>query len=152
MSRLVVSVVDIELAVGRGVGEMAKRGVKGLFFRRPLLRTAVFTASYTLRMKIVINTEYGGFALSDHAKRLFRKYAAEADPCGEKPDHVIGRCFREPTDRCSAALVRVVEELGDGANQVFSTLKVVEVPDDVNWTIQDHDGAEWVAEVHRTWF
>ena len=98
-------------------------------------------------MKIVINTDYGGFALSNTAKRLFRKYSAEdADP-----DRTIGRCFREPSDRSSAALVRVVEELGGGANDMFSKLKVVEVPDDVNWTIQDHDGAEWVAEVHRTW-
>ena len=103
-------------------------------------------------MKVVINTDYGGFALSDHAKKLFRKYAAETDPCGESPDSIIGRCFREPSDRSNAALVRVVEELGGGANEMFSKLKVVEVPEDVNWTIQDHDGAEWVAEVHRTWF
>lgn len=103
-------------------------------------------------MKVVINTDYGGFCLSDHAKKLFRKYTIEANPEAENPDLVIGRCFREPSDRSSATLVRVVEELGDGANAEYAKLKVVDIPDDVKWTIQENDGAEWVAEVHRTWF
>ena len=45
----------------------------------------------------------------------------------------------------------MVEELGERANSIFSDLKIVEVPDDVEWTIKDYDGIEWVAEVHRTW-
>jgi hypothetical protein len=28
---------------------------------------------------------------------------------------------------------------------------VVTIPDDVAWTIEEYDGNEWVAEVHRTW-
>ena len=99
-------------------------------------------------MKVVINTDYGGFCLSDHAKKLYRRYAEQG---AENPDCVIGRCFRLPTDRCCPHLVRVVEELGRNAGEEFASLKVVEVPDDVQWTIQDHDGSEWVAEVHRTW-
>lgn len=26
-----------------------------------------------------------------------------------------------------------------------------EVPDDVQWQIEEYDGREWVAETHRTW-
>ena len=100
-------------------------------------------------MKVVINTEYGGFCLSDHAKKLYRKYAGP--PGTENPDCVIGRCFGLPGDRCCPHLVRVVEELGRNASEEFAKLKVVEVPDDVQWTIQEYDGSEWVAEVHRTW-
>ena len=33
----------------------------------------------------------------------------------------------------------------------FSELKIVEVPDDVNWYIEEYDGMEHVAERHRTW-
>jgi hypothetical protein len=48
-------------------------------------------------------------------------------------------------------LIQVVEELGDGANGYFAKLKIVEIPDDVLWQIEEYDGKEWVAEQHRTW-
>jgi hypothetical protein len=48
-------------------------------------------------------------------------------------------------------LIQVVEEMGDAANGRFAHLRVVEIPDDVQWKIQENDGLEWVAEKHRTW-
>ena len=54
-------------------------------------------------------------------------------------------------DRTDAALVQVVEELGELANGPHAELKVVEIPDDVKWQIEEYDGSEWVAEQHRTW-
>jgi hypothetical protein len=48
-------------------------------------------------------------------------------------------------------LVQAVEELGDNANGDFARLKIVEIPDDVSWEIDEYDGLEWVAETHRTW-
>ena len=48
-------------------------------------------------------------------------------------------------------LVAVVEELGERANGRHSMLKVVEIPADVQWEIDEYDGLEWVAEKHRTW-
>jgi hypothetical protein len=30
-------------------------------------------------------------------------------------------------------------------------LQIVVIPDDVKWEIHENDGAEWVAEKHRTW-
>jgi hypothetical protein len=48
-------------------------------------------------------------------------------------------------------LVRTVLDLGDRANSRFSELAIVEVPGDVEWKIEEYDGREWVAEVHRTW-
>jgi hypothetical protein len=53
--------------------------------------------------------------------------------------------------RDDSLLVQVVEELGDLANGRHAELKVVEVPDDVEWAIEEYDGTEWVAEKHRTW-
>ena len=32
-----------------------------------------------------------------------------------------------------------------------SRLKVVEIPDGIEWQIEEYDGKEWVAETHRTW-
>lgn len=48
-------------------------------------------------------------------------------------------------------LVATVEELGSKANSKHSDLKVVEIPDGVEFTIESYDGVEWVAEKHRTW-
>jgi hypothetical protein len=48
-------------------------------------------------------------------------------------------------------LVQIVEELGEKANGFAAELKVVEIPEDVEYTVEEYDGIEWVAEVHRTW-
>ena len=55
-------------------------------------------------------------------------------------------------DRADPDLVAVVEELGEKAWGNFSELKVVEIPDDVNWHIAEYDGLEHIAEDHRTWY
>jgi len=55
-------------------------------------------------------------------------------------------------DRADLALVQVVQELGALANGEYSSLSIVDVPDDVRWTIQEYDGMEHIAEVHRTWY
>lgn len=56
-----------------------------------------------------------------------------------------------PFDRCAPDLVDVVESLGEKANGRHARLKIIEIPDDVNWEIDEYDGYEHVAEVHRTW-
>ena len=48
-------------------------------------------------------------------------------------------------------LVQVIEELGDAANGPHAALKIVDIPSDVEWTIEEYDGSEWIAEKHRTW-
>ena len=54
-------------------------------------------------------------------------------------------------ERNDPILVQVVEELGEEANGKHATLKVVEIPDDIEWYIEEYDGCERVAEKHRTW-
>jgi hypothetical protein len=44
-----------------------------------------------------------------------------------------------------------VEDLDIHSYGVHAELKVVDVPDDVDWEIGEYDGTEWVAEKHRTW-
>jgi len=41
--------------------------------------------------------------------------------------------------------------MGHLTNGSYSRLKIVEVPDDVEWEVDEYDGNEWVAEKHRTW-
>lgn len=52
-------------------------------------------------------------------------------------------------------LITVVETLGEEASGQYASLKIVDIPDiDVSERdiqISEYDGAEWVAERHRTW-
>ena len=54
--------------------------------------------------------------------------------------------------RNDPALVQLVEEMGEKAFGRHAELSVVQIPDDVQYEIEEYDGKEWVAEVHRTWY
>ena len=55
-------------------------------------------------------------------------------------------------ERTDPILIEVVQELGvEAASGDLSELKIVDVPDDVSWEIDDYDGIEHRAESHRTW-
>ena len=48
-------------------------------------------------------------------------------------------------------LVEVVRKLGKAANGQYAALKIVEIPDAVQYEISEYDGNENVAERHSTW-
>ena len=48
-------------------------------------------------------------------------------------------------------LVAAVESLGKAAEGECAFLKVVEVPDGIDYEISEYDGNEHIAEKHRTW-
>lgn len=48
-------------------------------------------------------------------------------------------------------LIKVVKKLGDKASGKHATLKIVEIPDDVKWVIDEYDGVETIHEEHREW-
>ena len=49
-------------------------------------------------------------------------------------------------------LIYIVEKLGSkAASGNFAELKIIEIPDDVDWVIQEDGGKEYVAEKHRIW-
>ena len=115
-------------------------------------------------MKIVINACHGGFNLSDEAfSMLLNRKGIEFETVEgncvtlfyrkgmvDKDEGYLGYRQNEFC-RDDADLVAVVEALGSKADGKYSELKIVEVPDDVNWYIEDYDGIEHVAERHRTW-
>lgn len=98
-------------------------------------------------MKIVINKTHGGFSLSEQARLalVHRKGVVLElrDGLVYEQDKPL---FRDDPD-----LVAVVEALGSQAAGPHARLKVVEIPDNVHWFIQDYDGIERVAEIHRCW-
>lgn len=62
--------------------------------------------------------------------------------------HKIGSRHEKRDD---PLLIQVIEELGPLADGRFAKLKIVDVPDDVEWEIDDYDGRETVKEKHRSW-
>ena len=92
-------------------------------------------------MKVVINRCFGGFGLSDEAMQL---YAA-------KKGIKLEGFYDWEISRNDPVLVEVVEHLGESANGWAADLKVVEIPDGVDWYVEDYDGVEHIAERHRTW-
>ena len=48
-------------------------------------------------------------------------------------------------------LIKLVSELGDKANGKCAKLKIVKIPDNVEYEIEEYDGIEWISEKHRRW-
>ena len=108
--------------------------------------------------KIVINTCYGGFGLSKKAIKMYGKLKGlnlkrKKTKYGRKDYYINGRDFFLDSDikRDDPSLIEVVTKLGEKADGDFSELKIVEIPNDIQYIIQDYDGIEWIAEKHRVW-
>ena len=133
------------------------------------------SSSSTGHRKVVINDDWGGFRLSAAAIRRWAELsgvelqeegiefgevsfnAAPGPNTSQEARRVMsarGHAFDPSRDvaRDDPALVRVVEALGAAANGALSTLKVVEIPVDADWYVDDLEGGiEIVRERHRTW-
>ena len=119
--------------------------------------------------KVAINRCYGGFSLSEKAfdMLLDRKGVKYVKVKGNHfnfighdyyheghvgdDDHYISE-YKYRQDRAYPDLIAVIEELGEEANGRCAEIDIVEIPDDVQWEVDEYDGKEWVAEVHRTWY
>lgn len=120
-------------------------------------------------MKIAINRCFGGFGISNEAfeKLLTRKGIAfdradakfklrsdlydyyHAGHAGSDDHYLSEYTFYE--DRSDPDLIAVIEEMGESADSWAAELAIVDIPDGVEYTIEEYDGMEHVAEVHRTW-
>ncbi len=56
-----------------------------------------------------------------------------------------------PEKRDDPLLIECIETLGERAFGALSELKIVSIPADVEWEIEEYDGREWISEKHRTW-
>jgi len=103
-------------------------------------------------MKIAINICYGGFSLSraayEHMGLAWDGYGYLENE--HFPD--IPESAPETAYRAHPKLIAAIEELGIDANGQLSSLRIVEIPDNIHWHIRDYDGAESIHEDHRVWF
>ena len=81
----------------------------------------------------------------DSHDRLYHAYKHKAS--------IISRYWDSWTreSRSHPLIIKVVETLGESANGRCADLKIVEIPDDVEWEVDEYNGFEHIAEKHRIW-
>ena len=90
-------------------------------------------------MKIILNACFGGYSLS---RAAYEELGIPWDGLGDAYDD----------DRANPKLVACVEKLGpELASGSLSSLKVVEIPNDVKWYLTEYDGYETIREKSRSW-
>ena len=112
-------------------------------------------------MKVAINSCYGGFSLSSKAfialaarNGIDVVQTSESGSCVKTYATSSGMPIYERDfciDRADPDLIAVIEQLGTEADGFCSKLRIIDIPDDVEWEIEDYDGYESIHEVHRSW-
>jgi hypothetical protein len=59
--------------------------------------------------------------------------------------------LRDDKLRKDKDFITVVKKLKKKVNSYYSKIKIVTIPDDMEWTIEDYDGIETLHEKHRSW-
>lgn len=100
-----------------------------------------FWTYWTVKPEDRIESKEGAlfYAMSLEDRRAYNKTVSEQT------------VYERDIARDDPALIQAIEELGEEANGAHAELRIVQIPDDVQYTIEDYDGLEHIAEVHRTW-
>ena len=131
-------------------------------------------------MKIILNKCYGGFDVSDEAYELYAEkkgislyrywndyqnktmhkgsgrityYFTEDFGDSVENDKIDWKThlYLNSGHRSDPTLIEVVEELGKKASGNYGNLVVVEIPDNMDYVIDEYDGVETLHENVRTW-
>lgn len=106
--------------------------------------------------KIVINKSYGGFELSNE---VFERYLELKGISYNKAQEYCGVYYYNKDNdflsyhsikRDDPVLVQVVHEFKEKSCDC-SNLAIVEIPDDIDYYIDNYDGIESIHETHRIW-
>lgn len=94
---------------------------------------------------------YERYTGQEHAYITYTFTKDHGDEFFKFPENDSGYFYDRDIPRNDPDLVVIVEAMGHDANGRFSKLEIVDIPDGVEWEIEEYDGLEWVAEKHRTW-
>lgn len=96
-----------------------------------------------------------GFSLSKAAILRLQELKCPAALATEITDGInesmFSNMFYPDIERNDPLLIQVVEELQEKANGSCAKLKIVEIPDGIEWEIDEYDGQESIHEKHDTW-
>ena len=130
-------------------------GISDAGFER-LIKLGIPVRQYIEQVRDPATGLYRPEPLNDGEVIFDRDLTPESDTPAGKMNELMRRSGRYwsswlDTARTHPLLIQMVEELGSAANGRHSSLKVIEIPDGVDYTIEEYDGNEHIAETHRTW-
>lgn len=101
-------------------------------------------------MKIVINKCYGGFSVS---KKVYDELGLKWDGYGYISNDDLGITNGDYNAyRGDERLIKAIEKIGlKESSGELSELKIVEIPDGIEWYLDEYDGIESIHETHRSW-
>lgn len=94
------------------------------------------------------------YAREPHDRCIYDRALTPNNTLNEAMTRLTGRYWDTWSrgERADPLLVQCVEELGsEVASGRCGSIEVVEIPDGVDWVIEEYDGNEHIAERHRTW-
>ncbi len=115
-------------------------------------------------MELVINRCYGGFSISRKAAEFMAERGSErakkelekSTGTPKRSKHWYGYGYVEGMeggyDRADPLLVEAVRTLGREADGEHAKLGIVNIPDGMDWEIEEYDGIEHVSEAHDRWY
>ena len=110
-------------------------------------------------LKMYTTTEWYGSPRTKQAAsnlKIWRAYLKNPKEYKDRYLTVFTPNFRKvidprDIDGTDPVLIKYVEKLKEKANGSCAKLKVIEIPDGVNYTITEYDGLEQVEEIHQIW-
>ena len=91
-------------------------------------------------LKVVINKCYGGFGITDECLKLYNKLS------GKKLERYYDIQRHNPN------LIKAIEQLGENESSgECAELKIVEIPNGKEYTIDEYDGMETIHEKVEEW-
>lgn len=98
--------------------------------------------------------DFNSFVRVENSPKSFLTYWVKEDAGDNPTSEEINKAewlHERDIPRDDEALVKVVKTLKKKANGRCADLKIVKIPDDVEYEISEYDGLEHIAETHRTW-
>lgn len=101
-------------------------------------------------MKIAVNKCFGGFNVSE---AVYAELGMEWNGYGYLENEDFG--IEDDNDlayRHHPKLIAAIEKVGEKeASGQFAKVRIVDIPDGIEWEIYEYDGIETVHEKHRSW-
>ncbi len=91
-------------------------------------------------MKVVVNRTFGGFKIPEKLVK----------PLGWYCVYFKGNDDPAYDERTAPDLIEALEEMVHSGEKIWP-LEIVEIPDGIEWYIEDYDGKETIHEKHRVW-
>lgn len=91
-------------------------------------------------MKVVVNRAFGAFKIPEKLVK----------PLGWFGEYFKGNSDNIYAERTAPDLIEALEEMVRNGEKIWP-LEIVEIPDGIEWYIEDYDGKETIHEEHRVW-